>query len=200
MVGSDFVTDTATSLDAFINASADELYDLLTLKFQDYNLSSSSLTTVSGTGTYALPSDFYKLMGVDITYNGRTYGLDEFSFRERHRYEPGDVNLPDLPKYRLEGTNLRLRPTPTGVYSGTVWYTPTRTQLVSGSDTLTGVSGWEEYVVVDAAIKCLLKEESDPSALMAKKAELKQRIEEAASVRSPAAPSRVVDVEGLNDW
>ncbi len=200
MVGSDFVTDTATSLDAFINASADELYDLLTLKFQDYNLSSTALTTANGTGTYALPSDFYKLMGVDITINGREMALNEFTFSERHRHQAGDVGSPAL-SYRIEGTNLRIRPTPTAVYSGTIWYTPTRALLVNAGDTLAGVSGWEEYVVVDAAIRCLAKEESDTTALERKLMALKQRIEEAAAVRSPAEPSRMVDVYGLdNGW
>lgn len=200
MVGSGFVTDTATSLDAFINASADELWDILTTEFEDYAVSSTPLSVVASTGTYALPADFYKLLGVDLSVNGEEYPLQEFTFRERHRYKAGDLSSPELPMYRLEGSNLRLRPTPTAAYSGTLWYVPTRARLVNPADELVGVSGWEEFVVVGAAIKCLLKEESDASALMAEKAALKIRIEEAAAVRNPGAPARVVDVEGLNDW
>lgn len=180
MTGSAFVTDASTSLDAFINAAADELYDLLVLKFEDYNLSSSSFTTASGTGTYALPADFYKLRGVDLTIDGSQVALEQFSFRERHRYQSAEVT------------------TPIGSV-GTIWYIPTRSLLANGADTLAGVNGWEEYVVVDAAIRCLLKEESDASSLMAMKQGQMARIEQAAAVRDAGGPSRIVDVEGLPD-
>jgi hypothetical protein len=199
MVGSDFVTDTATSLDAFINASADELYDLLTLKFDDYNVSSAGFTTDGGT-TVALPADFYKLLGVDLSVGGREQPLSQFTFKERHRYQAADVARNGLPLYRLEGSVLRLRPAPASGLSGTIWYTPTRAQLVAGSDAMAGVSGWEEYVVVDSAIKCLAKEESDTTTLERKLAGLKQRIEEAAAVRAPAEPAKIVDVEDLDGW
>lgn len=199
MVGSDFVTDTANSLDAFINASADELYDLLTMSFEDYNVSSESFTT-DGTTDVEPTADMFKLLGVDLSVGGREFALEQYTFRERNRYQSADVYQPDLPRYRWEGDTVRLRPAPTTGLSGTLWFTPVREKLVDGADELEGVSGWEEYVVVDAAIKCLSKEESDTTALERKKAELRARIEQAASTRSPSAPNRIVDVEGLNDW
>jgi hypothetical protein len=61
---------------------------------------------------------------------------------------------------------------------------------------LDGISGWTEYVIVDAAIKCLVKEETDPSALMATKAGLIKRIEEAAGNRDVGAAPTVADVYG----
>lgn len=200
MTGSAFVADSANSLDAFINAAADELWDILVTKFEEYAVSSSALSVVASTGTYALPADFYKLLGVDLTVDGEQVALKPFNFKERHRYQSADVNGPTYPAFRIEGTNLRLRPTPNAAYSGTLWYVPTRTQLSSGSDTLAGMSGWEEYVVVDAAIRCLLKEESDAQHLEVRKNALKVRIEEASAVRSPNEPYQVVDVEGLTDW
>lgn len=199
MVGSDFVTDTATSLDAFINASADELYDVLVMTFEDYNVSSQAFTT-DGTTSVTLPTNLFKLLGVDLNVGGKDFALEQFTFRERHRYATTDVWQPDLPRYRIEGSVLRLRPAPQTGLAGTIWFTPTRTKLVNGADLLDGVNGWEEYVVVDAAIKCLSKEESDTTALERKKMELRARIEQAASTRSPSAPARIVDVEGLGDW
>lgn len=63
--------------------------------------------------------------------------------------------------------------------------TPATTTLGGGvdDDRFDGINGWEEYVVVDAAIKCLIKEESDISALMAQKMALKTRIEQMADDR-----------------
>ena len=54
-----------------------------------------------------------------------------------------------------------------------------------------GISGWEEFVIVSAAIKAIIKEESDPSALMAQKGELKQRIIEVAADRDIGKPNHV---------
>jgi len=55
------------------------------------------------------------------------------------------------------------------------------------------IKHWMEYVVVDAAIKCLIKEESDPSALMAQKVALVQRLESAAENRDAGSPQIVAD-------
>lgn len=60
--------------------------------------------------------------------------------------------------------------------------------------TFDGFSGWTEYVIVDAAIKAMVKDKTDPSALFAQKAALVKRIEAMAANRDAGAPSRVVDV------
>jgi len=56
-----------------------------------------------------------------------------------------------------------------------------------------GISGWDEYVVVDAAIKCLAKEETDASVLLGAKAALIQRIESAACNRDAGSPATISD-------
>ncbi len=64
-------------------------------------------------------------------------------------------------------------------------------QLLKDTDILDGVSGWTEYVIVDAAIKALEKEESDTSALQIRKQMLKQRIEESAMNRDAGQPDTI---------
>lgn len=59
---------------------------------------------------------------------------------------------------------------------------------------LDGISGWEEYPVVDVAIKCKDKEESSVDVLAARKAGLRKRIEETAINRDPGQPARTADV------
>ena len=54
--------------------------------------------------------------------------------------------------------------------------------------TFDGISGYEDLVVLDAAIKCMVKEESDPSALMAQRTEWMDRINEAAANRNAGDP------------
>ncbi len=75
-----------------------------------------------------------------------------------------------------------------------------RITVVSGGDQIDGVNGWEEYIVVDAAIKALQKEESDVSVLMAQKAALTRRIEGAAANRDAGSPLSVTDAYATGNW
>jgi hypothetical protein len=196
MVGSTFVTDAGTSLDAFINSACDELYDLLVTKFQDYFTTSATVSLTAGTDTYALPPTYFKTLGVDILDGSIYRSLQKFEFAERNQYAGVNANPLTRMRYQARGSNLVFHPAP--AVSGTAkhWFIPLRTQMSAESDTFDPISdGWVEFVVVAAAIRCLAKEESDVSALMAEKGELKRRIEEAAANRDVGGPARVVDVD-----
>jgi len=54
--------------------------------------------------------------------------------------------------------------------------------------TFDGINGYEELVILTAAIKCLVKQEADVSALMQQKAEYYARIDAAAANRSAGDP------------
>lgn len=60
--------------------------------------------------------------------------------------------------------------------------------------TVDGVSGWEEFIVVDAAMKAMGKEESDMQPLMVRKAALLQRIQDIAENRDPGSAAKTADV------
>lgn len=201
LTGSNFFV-TEPELISYINQSYFELYDLLVGAFgNNYYVASPFAITTDGTNyLFALPTDFYKLLGVDLSMSGGTTGtwisLRAFEFAERNRYTMpnfqvvyGRTNL----RYRLNGSNLWLTPMPAAGQSLQLWYIPRMTQLAALSDTADGISGWTEYVIVDAAIKCLAKEESDVSILGAQKAGLVRRIESMAENRDAGPPPRVVD-------
>ena len=61
-------------------------------------------------------------------------------------------------------------------------------------DSLDGRGGWEEWVVVDSAIKALTKEESDTSQLEREAARIWAQISLAAANRDSGQSKRVVDV------
>lgn len=200
MVNSQFVSD--TELTSYINQSYFELYDLLVQKFgDDYYVKTPAytITTDGTTDQYALPSDFYKLLGVDLLVNGAqgsAISVKPFNFGERNRYSApnfqqfyGVTNL----RYKLTGNYLWLTPRAQAGQTIQLWYVPRLTQLVNSTDTLDGISGWTEYVICDSAIKCMQKEESDVSVLMAQKAGLIQRIESAAENRDAGEPMTVTD-------
>jgi hypothetical protein len=74
------------------------------------------------------------------------------------------------------------------------------TTLASDTDTVQGVSGWTEYIIVDAAIKMMQKEESDVSVLIAQKQALLARIEAMAHNRDAGMPSTVADAQSSNSF
>lgn len=122
-------------------------------------------------------------------------------FAERNRYSIPNMQafygLTNL-RYRLQGNNVWFTPTPAGGQTIRLWYVPRLSSLVNLTDTCDGVSGWTEYIIVDAATKCMQKEESDVSVLMAQKAALIARIEAAAENRDAGNPQVVSDTQSQN--
>lgn len=202
MVNSTFLTDAATSLDALINEGVQELHQLLVQHYgENYTVSSSSTSTVAGTSTYALPSDFFKLLGVDLVMSAtETYDLKRFNWKERNIYKGASQwGALTLPQYSLEGSNLRVYPAPAGVYTLTMWYVPMLSLLVSGSDTVNFANGWERFVVLSSAIKAMKKEESDTRDLERELNILKADIIAGAESRDEGAPNQAVDQEAIDN-
>jgi len=223
MENSQFVS--TSEWNSYINASYQELYDLLVQKYGNNYAAAPFYTFVTdgtsdqyalpdGSATYKLPdgvttaSAFYKMLGVDLVIGGGTpqYSLTikPFQIAERNRWAwpnmqalYGLVNL----RYRIHGNNIWLIPKAGANQTIRLIYIPRLTALVNDADVVDGVSGWEEYIVVDAAIKAMQKEESDISALMAQKAALIARIEAAAENRDAGSPATVSDSRGADyEW
>ena len=199
MENSTFISD--TELTRYINQSAAELHGLLALVYEDYHLTSATFTLTSA-NTYTLPSAFFKLRGLDYSHGGDWVTVPRFSFESRNRYQDRYQRgeLEDWRAYRVQGSTVYVLPE--DGYAGTyrIWYVTNYTQMTTDSDTVSDLMGWDEYVVVDAAIKCLQKEESDASLLMARKAELKRRIEAEATNRDAAGPDRIHQAGGMEDF
>lgn len=204
-VNSGFVLD--PELNSFINASMRELYDLLVSTYQDYYLSSADTSLVAGTDTYSLPSDFYKLRGIDLLINGSATNfvtLEQFNFGERSSVDSTIVLNYDSARrlqYIIQGSNVRFLPQPSSTDTYKMWYIPVSTTLVNDTDTFDGINGFEEYIVVDAAIKMVQKEESDVTVLFAQKQALTQRIMDMGEDRDAGSPKTVTDVDrGTQIW
>ena len=215
MESSLFVSD--LEVQTYINAAISELHDILVQTYgQDYYVSSSTFNTVAGTDSYPINSstsgpnisDFYKLRGIDAKLNGSDYfTLRPFNFNERNLYQNwGTWSLLGLTniRYRMVGGNIVFSPKPAGATEVRVWYIPTAQQFDSATPatsttTFADINGYAEFVVIDAAIKCLQKEESDVSTLIGQKAQMKRRIEEAADNRDAGHPLSVSDIYVAND-
>jgi len=191
---------------SYINNSYTELYDLLVAVYGDeYFVRNDYTFTTDGRspGLYPLPDDFYKMMGVDLTVNATQNGyltLKKFTFAQRNQYLYGGTSVPfygfQNVSYRIMGSNVDLIPTPGGNQTIRLWYVPKPTVLLADSDIIDGISGWWEYIVIDAAIKAMQKEESDVTVLLMQKEVIKKRIEAMASNRDQGMAEGVTDVRG----
>jgi hypothetical protein len=199
-VNSNFVT--FAEWNTYINQSAFELYDLLVTLYEDYYVKAPLLIPTDGvTSQFTLPTDFYKLIGVDLGLSSGSNAwvtVSKFDFIERNRYVYPQLTATFLGvfnlRYRLVGNTLMFIPTPSAGQFLRIWYIPRLTMLLQDTDVLDGISGWTEYVIVDAAIKALEKEESDTSLLMAQKQMLMKRIEDSAMNRDAGQPDTISDV------
>jgi hypothetical protein len=190
MVYSTFVTN--EEINTFINSAMTELYDKLVAASEDYFIKSASIVTDGVNDTFSLPSDFYKLNGVDCSLNGIDQTMEKFVFEDRHKY----LYNTNLVRYRIIKNSIVFKPKPSA-QTITIWYTPAVVLLSSDTDVFDGVNGWEDFIVCDATIKCLMKEESDVTILLAEKQGIEQRIDAMKKNRDQARPDRVTDVTGL---
>lgn len=203
MVGSSFVADSATGLYAWINEAHQKLHGMLVEALgEEYASSSSSFTTVAGQSDYPVAAGFYKLYGVDLDFHGIMRSLKQYARAERNTYR--EMHPEWLPRYSLVGSNIRLYPAPNAGLTGAILYAPEATTLAAGADTVSYPNGWERFIVIDAAIQALAKEESNTSTLVAERAAIIKEIETAKENRDLATPKRVVDVDvietGVEDW
>jgi hypothetical protein len=201
MKNSTFVED--SELNQYINSSYQELYDILVQSFEDYyTLPPVSFTIATSSDYYTLPTDFYKLRGVDSSLDSSNwFTLTPFDFANRNT---NNNNLAYAlsgiydRNYRIVGNRLYITPTDSAPGNYRIWYVPVATVLTTDSSTLDGINGWEEYIVVDAARKCLAKEESDTSFMVQEKEALRQRIISASLRRDAGMPKKITDMNALD--
>jgi hypothetical protein len=168
---------------------------MLVTSYEDYFYSTGSITLVNGTDNYALPTDVYKLRKVFYKE-----GTDRYIVRRMSLDDLSNVAGTVYPKhnyrYRMMGQRIFLSPIP-GTGTLELWYVPEYAVLTSDSSTVAlvvPVVGWDDYLVLCVAIRCLLKEESDVTALLIEKQAFEKRLVKAASERDAGEPESVIDV------
>lgn len=169
---SNFIGD-AELLDIINNAYAD-LYSLLVAKDENYYSSTSTFTIGSGSVTYSLPSDFFKILAVEFQVSTDKY----VTIKPYNEAEKNSMNITTS----LPSGTVRLR------------YVPLPTKFTLDAQTVDGIAGWEEYIVISGAIQCLIKEETDTTALERRLARLERRIEDTAQNRDMLFAGSVGDV------
>lgn len=191
---STYISD--AEINGWLDLGLSQLHDIMIVHFEDYFENTVTFNTVPAQSDYALPSDFYKLLALDMLAGGIRYTVTRYMNRERNRLQNTPVNLGYGAAYRLVGNVLRLIPTPSSLATLTLAYAPQYIELADDATLVNQVipQGWEEFAVLEASIRCMLKEEDDPSGLMAKKREFQQGIERLTDDRDANEPAHVTDV------
>lgn len=195
-----------------INQSAFRLYDLLIQKYGErYFLAPPLQIQSNGTAVYPLPDGLlynaapahYKLAGVDVGINqtnNQWFTLPNFNWEDRNKYSTLQLAGTIQSVYGLQycefGSNIYFIPLPNGGQTFQLWYVPVMRQMLLDTDMLLfSISGWSELVIVDAAIKALIKEESyeQAQAMIGERADLLNRIETSAANRNIGQPNTVTN-------
>lgn len=200
-----------------LNKSQFSLFDILVTKYgDDFFLASPYTISTTGARNYALPDGsanfavggvtppaIYKMVGVDCGVavgNNAWVTLPRYNWIDRNRFiypqlQANALGVFNL-SYRQMGNQLFFIPNPSAGQFIQIWYVPIMTMLLQDTDMMSfSISGWDEYVIVDAAIKAATKEESWElvASLKQDRAMLLERIETTAANRDVGQPNTVSD-------
>jgi hypothetical protein len=183
-VGQSFISD--AEWNGYIQRAYNEMYGLVAQVYGDdyYAPAAPYQFTTDGTNRFfslaGVTGGFFKLRGVDVQVSspGQWISLKPFEFSDRNRISVYNNPIP------MAGQVIQ------------VWYTPLPTLPSADGDSIDGVNGWEEYVIADACIRALRKEEADLSAWFKAKADFKERLEAEAENRNSGAAHKISDTLG----
>lgn len=186
----------------YIGSALYELYNKLISAYgNDYYVASPpyQFTTDGVNDHYALPTDLFKSMGVDLLLTAAPNGwrtLLPFNHGERNKWAfPGlSAAYPGNLKYRLNGQTIWLEPFPAAGLTLRILYIPRLTLPTADDGVIDGVSGFEKYVAIEAAIMAKTKLDLDITNLAAARARMDQEIQDIAENRDVGSPATVVDV------
>lgn len=188
---------------------------LILLYGQDWLHKTDTITTVNGTSLYDLPSDCFVVKFFRVTVDGYRVDIpravnDDIDTETTAIGWSAGTSLAKNIRHRVQGRKVRFYPTPTAVYTVTVHYVPTAiawnmdggtpdpdadTEIdnlaTDDEDYIEGRWGFEEWVILKAAIKIKRDQEEDTTSLDTEIAELWADIQAIASHRVTGAPEKI---------
>lgn len=161
-----------------------------------------TLTTVGGNDLYPLPDDFYRLRGVDAmqgpggdtTLGNEWFRLEPYGFAERDAYRSVRFQAA-IPRYHVEGYNVRFAPAPQSLSNVVLWYVPRLTPgfLKSDDDLMDMVAGWEECVVQMCLKRCFDNQGRETASVERDLGRQIERLQNEARDRDRGSPKRAID-------
>jgi len=180
----------------YLNYSISELRDIIISKVgDDYFATFEAYSLVSGSDSYPLPVTFYKALWIELLCDdGKYRKLNRYEISEQNYSSPVSLTYTRDLSYRIIGDDLFFNPIEAvGGRNVRLWYVPLSQELSDDTDTLVGFNGWDEYVVLRAAIMALEKQEQDTSAISLRLEQLRIRVETMSENRDQSQPMRIQD-------
>jgi len=201
-------------LDRRINRALRSLYNkLVRAGGHERYVKEHQIVTVVGVDRYPLPGDFgVHLLGVlgqdgNLWADLATWSHNDLAYLEASYGTAGADSL-RAQRYRIQGQELVLKPTPRKLHTLHLRYVPQFLPLAGDTDSFDGVNGWEEWAYLTVAIGLLSKDEQDPSELRRQLAMIDAEIDSLAGNRDAGQPEVVQDTRqdgwvygtGYDDW
>src|SRR5574343_609266 len=157
LVNAESVAD--TEWNDYLNSGAFELHDILVSADSASLVTIQTINVSSGAEAYALPADFYKIVGVYRVNGGDRYSLARTDFHGLGQGANTAYYVGGCSRYALVGNQIYFSPKPSTADVVQLWYRPTFTPLSNDSNTLDYpvVLGWEQFVILTAVIKAKMK-------------------------------------------
>lgn len=128
---------------------------------ENWNVARYTFPTVNGTAEYALPSDLFILRSAEASVDQAATGWVPLTRAtvDDDRYIGSTTPVGGPTSYRLLSGTIELLPTPGDVRNVRLTYTPTAQVISSSLQTIDGVNGFEQVVVLKATILARIREE-----------------------------------------
>ena len=191
-----FVTD--DEIGHYLNRAYKSLYNEIVEANEDYFTKTIRFRSI--TNELVLPLDFYKLRAIDLYYGNFFYTLSPVALRERESYQfsssfyrPYNVRgCSDLYRYNIEGDKITFYSQLRGSESDFIMhYVPKPKTLGEGARL---PEGWENYIILKAAVMCRVKEESSYRELAMLAEEELNRVRKLCVERDHTQPETIIDV------
>jgi hypothetical protein len=174
---SQVVTD--TEIAAMLNDEYAILAGIVDGVCEDYRAKTATIAIVPGTMQYALPDDFHGSLALKATVNSIDFALKSCSIKELQSSTAHPLLYNWQLRYAIVGQYIQLSLPPVMADTLTLWYIPEPATLATSPSQ--GIEawcskGWERWVTLGAAIKCLVIQESDPSGLQNERDRLEANI------------------------
>jgi len=184
---------------------------LIALYGQDWRHKNDTISTKAGEALYDMPADCFVAKFFRVTLDGYRIdipraGNDDIDTEvSAEGWSAGSTDSTNV-RHRMQGRQVRFTPTPIAVHTVTVHYVPTAVaweegygsaddaeidEMSADTDYIDSRFGWEEWVVIKAAIKVKTDQEEDITALKNELDELWQDIENTAGNRVTGSPEKI---------
>jgi hypothetical protein len=195
-----------------INDAIRQYWNLINKTDQDYNLTQATIITENNVGQYDLPDDFLYIRGLDVDFNNSTTNsstrrasMRPYMWAERNKwrnisYYVTSAFWPYF-RYRIHNNSqIWFNPLPQADLTVILYYIPTNPKLVSDTDEMLGINGFDVFISAIAA-KVVLDSLSLPSGgITQMAAEWEAMVFDSANNRNHDEPDRVQDVRGKDAY